>query len=54
MDVIHVMPINDLREQADSPECWCKPIHDEEEPNLYIHNSMDERELYEQGKRRLS
>lgn len=47
----HVMPIGDLREHKYSKECWCKPIYDEE---VYVHNSMDEREKYETGERKLT
>ena len=47
----HVMPINDLREHVDLPNCWCRPKRDEEEPNLIVHNSMDRREFTkEKGK----
>lgn len=41
---LHVIPLNDLREHDDSPNCWCKPIADEEYPNVWTHNSMDGRE----------
>lgn len=45
----HVMPIDDLREHCDSPECWCLPTQDDEESELYVHHSMDRREAYETG-----
>lgn len=47
----HVMPINDLREHVDSRDCWCKPRQDEDEPALWVHNSMDRREEYETTRR---
>lgn len=50
-EVIHTIPVNDLREHIESRFCWCKPRQDEEEPALWIHNSMDRREEYEQGRK---
>lgn len=44
----HVVPVNDLREHEDSPDCWCRPDYDE---SVYIHHSMDRREEYEQGRK---
>lgn len=46
----HIIPINDLREHKESKDCWCKPKQDIEEPSLYIHNSLDKREEYENGR----
>lgn len=44
----HIIPLHDLREHEDSPECWCKPqVLDEEYPNVFTHNSLDQRELME-------
>lgn len=51
MSDVHVMPVNDLREHQESPECWCKPTPDDVEPSLYVHHSMDQREQYEQGRK---
>lgn len=51
MSDIHVTPINDLREHEDSAACWCGPSRDDEEPRVVIHNSMDQRETYEKGRR---
>ena len=47
----HVVPANDLREHALSIECWCNPTYHEEEPSVIVHNSMDRREEYEQGRK---
>lgn len=49
----HVVPVGDLREHDSSPECWCGPMPDDEEPCVYVHRSMDQRELYEAGEMRL-
>ncbi len=47
----HVYPINDLREHdTESGGCWCNPQYDEEH-DLFIHNSMDRREEYEEGRK---
>ena len=48
--MIHVVPINDLREHTCSTECWCKPTVDEDD-DIAIHHSMDRREEYEQGRK---
>lgn len=45
----HVYPVNDLREHEMTKDCWCRPEIDQEH-DLIIHNSMDERESYEQGR----
>lgn len=50
-DQIHTMPEDDLRRHEISPQCWCKPRQDDEEPALWIHNSLDGRESYEQGRK---
>jgi len=47
----HVYPINDLREHdTEGRGCWCNPQYDEEH-DVYIHNSMDRREEYEEGRK---
>lgn len=45
----HVYPVNDLREHVvEGPHCWCQPQWDEEH-DILIHNSLDQREKYESG-----
>ena len=47
----HVVPVNDLREHVtDGTECWCHPEYDDIDC-LVIHNSMDDRESYEEGRK---
>lgn len=48
-DLIHVMPLNDLREHVARVDCWCRPTPDMEEPFVIIHHSLDQREKYESG-----
>jgi hypothetical protein len=48
---VHVIPNNDLREHVSSADCWCRPSQDEDEPLLWVHHSMDQRETYEQGRK---
>lgn len=50
---LHCLPIDDFREHTldDKGKCWCRPIYDED-CNIYIHNSMDGREDYEEGRRK--
>lgn len=48
----HIIPVNDLREHdTEGGTCWCCPEYDEDD-DLYIHNSLDEREKYETGERK--
>jgi hypothetical protein len=46
----HVYPVDDLREHT-STDCWCRPTDDD---GVVVHNSLDGRELYEEGERKLS
>lgn len=48
----HVVPNCDMRRHQLDPSCWCQPVEDEEQANLWAHNSLDGREKYEQGDRR--
>jgi hypothetical protein len=48
MNDLHVTPINDLRDHILSADCWCKPEWDE---GIFVHNSMDRREEYEEGRK---
>lgn len=48
---IHTMPLGDFREHQESVTCWCHPRQDEAEPRVWIHNAMDGRESYEQGRK---
>ena len=45
----HVYPVNDLRTHfLEGFTCWCAP---REEDGVIVHNSMDRREEYEQGRK---
>lgn len=50
----HVWPMEDLREHVQSTRCWCRPTQDAQDLRVWVHRSMDGRELYESGKRRMS
>ena len=50
----HVVPRGDVREHETSPDCWCMPDEDDEEPGLWLHNAADDREAFEQGTRKPS
>lgn len=51
--VWHVYPVNDWREHIlEDGACWCKPVKNED--GIWIHNAMDQRELYESGERKRS
>jgi hypothetical protein len=43
----HVVPMGDLREHKPSASCWCKPRQDDQDPMVFIHNALDQREKYE-------
>ena len=41
----HVVPVGDLKEHDNSPDCWCRPWLDPcADGMLYVHNSLDGRE----------
>lgn len=46
------MPLGDFREHVASRRCWCLPV--ESEPYVWVHNSLDGREAFETGERKLS
>lgn len=45
--VQHVRPLDDLRDHIESPTCFCRPIAQEDTPDLWVHNALDQRERYE-------
>ena len=49
----HVVPLGDLKPHELSDECWCLPREDAGDA-IWVHNSMDRREDYETGRRRLN
>jgi len=45
----HIYPVEDLKpHDLEGDTCWCDPCV---EDDLVIHNAMDERETYEQGRK---
>lgn len=53
LDYVHVLPLEDLREHKPACTCWCRPTEDDETPGLWVHHSLDQRELYENGELKL-
>lgn len=47
--LLHVTPLEDLRDHADAADCWCKPTV--EGDGFAVHNSLDGREAFERGER---
>lgn len=43
-----VIPVDDLREHDLDKACWCHPFT---EDGVLVHNSLDKRETYEQGRK---
>jgi hypothetical protein len=53
--VWHIMPHNDMREHDPHMQCWCHPrLEWEDDTELAVHNSMDGREAFESGERKMS
>ena len=50
-DEQHVIPVDDLREHEETPDCWCRPVEGDTD-ELWVHNSADGREEYEEGRRK--
>jgi len=48
---LHVIPLDDLRTHHETPNCWCTPSLDD---HVYVHSSLDRRELYERGEKKPS
>lgn len=46
---LHVTPIKDLHDHTETEDCWCKPVEWCE--GVFVHNSMDRREEYEEGRK---
>lgn len=44
----HIVPRNDLREHYPTVDCLCGPKYDED-CDAWVHNALDQRELYERG-----
>ena len=56
LEIWHIVPIDDLREHEDSVDCWCQPelLDDDCLDSVYLHASMDGREAFESGERKMS
>ncbi len=50
VDGNHVYPVDALREHVVT-DCWCGPVDDD---GIVVHNSLDGREMYERGVRKMS
>lgn len=58
-EAIHIVPIGDSRDHVASEACWCSPEEDPDDNEyglapVFIHNSADGREAFEQGLRKPS
>ena len=56
LHIWHIVPIDDLREHEESVDCWCQPelLDDVYLDSVYLHPSMDGREAFESGERKMS
>jgi hypothetical protein len=51
----HLIPSGDMKPHRPSVRCWCKPEPEDDSPSqgessmTWLHNSMDQRELFELG-----
>lgn len=48
-EMIHILPVNDLKEHEESVHCHCQPKVDWVD-EIVIHNAYDKREIVEQAK----
>ena len=46
---VQVIPESDTREHELSQDCWCHPVQDDDDPDVWVHNSHDKREDYDNG-----
>lgn len=47
---MHNVPMNDIRPHMLSEQCACRPVEDDEAPDVWVHNAHDHREhYYEEG-----
>jgi hypothetical protein len=35
---VHIVPTKSIQEHTTTINCWCKPIIDQDEPTVFIHN----------------
>jgi hypothetical protein len=48
----HIMPRDDVTDHEPFPDCWCEPVADPYEHDIYIHNALDGREQREMERMR--
>lgn len=46
IDLVHILPVNDLRPHREAIDCDCRPLV---EDGVCIHNSWDGREITEKA-----
>jgi hypothetical protein len=51
---VHIVPLNDSGEHEFVSACGCRPVQDDEDPEIWTHNSYDGREEFDSGERKLS
>jgi len=56
LETVHLVPLDDLREHEASVDCWCQPelLDDNYLDSVYLHASMDGREAFDSGTRKMS
>lgn len=50
----HIVPLDDLKEHEIHRFCWCRPVATADDDDVLVHNSLDGREQFETGSRKLS
>lgn len=48
----HIMPRNDISDHEPFPDCWCGPVMDVYDHDIYIHIAADGREEREMERMR--
>ena len=52
--VVHVIPLDDLKEHEQDICCWCTPTCSARDKDVIVHNAADGREQFETGERLMS
>lgn len=47
---VHVVPLNDWEPHQVGRACWCHPTTEDDEGLVVVHNALDGRESYEDGR----
>jgi hypothetical protein len=49
----HIIPLGDWRDHEASCACWCRPKPHDDDPEVMLHNAMDQRDKLVRGEIRI-